>query len=264
MKIKISGEGLFARSPFPRKSHFHRDSKRYPCGVIEMRGLTVVLMVAMLLGLSPGSATAASLEDADAQIRLSVLVLRDALKMPDRGIPRDLLQRSRGLLIFPGVLKAGLVLGITYGNGVGLRRDEDTGKWSKPAFFQIKGGSLGLQAGAQAVDLILLVMAERGFQGLLEDGYTLGADVSIAAGPIGREASAGTDLRFNAGMLSYSRTKGLFVGLSLNGASLKPDRDANEAYHGKEVTVQDVFYENKGSLSDNARLLLKTIDEATP
>ncbi|MEW6348635.1 MAG: lipid-binding SYLF domain-containing protein [Thermodesulfobacteriota bacterium] len=229
-----------------------------------MRVLTVVGMVVVLLGLWLSGVEAGSVEDANTQIRLSDLVLSDALKMPDRGVPRDLLQRSRGVLIFPGVLKAGLVLGITYGSGVGLRRDEGTGKWSKPAFFQIKGGSLGVQAGAQAVDLILLVMSERGLQGLLEDGYTLGADVSIAAGPIGREASAGTDLRFNAGILSYSRTKGLFVGLSLNGAALKPDRDANEAYHGKGVTVQDVFYENKGALSDNGRLLLKTIDEATP
>ncbi len=229
-----------------------------------MRILTVGMMVVVLLGLSLNCAIAGSFEDADAQIRLSYLVLSDALKMPDRGIPRDLLPRSRGLLIFPGVLKAGLVLGITYGSGVGLRRDEDTGKWSKPAFFQIKGGSLGVQAGAQAVDLVLLVMSERGVQGLLEDGFTLGADVSIAAGPIGRDASAGTDLGFSTGILSYSRTKGLFVGLSLNGASLKQDRESNEVYHGKGVTVQDVFYEDKGSMSDNARLLLKTINEATP
>ncbi len=229
-----------------------------------MRVFAIGMIVATWLGLSGVASTAEPFQDADAAIRLSYLVLNDSLKMPDRGVPKDLLQRSRGLLIFPGVLRAGLVVGITYGLGVGLRRDEDTGKWSKPAFFMIKGGSVGLQAGAEAVDLILLVMSERAVQGLLEDKFTLGADISIAAGPIGREASAGTDLRFNSGILSYSRTKGLFAGISLNGAVFKPDTAANEAFHGKGVTVQDVFYEDKGSQSDNAKLLLRTLNEATP
>jgi lipid-binding SYLF domain-containing protein len=131
-------------------------------------------------------------------------------------------------------------------------------------FFTIRGGSIGLQVGAQSTDLILLVMSEQGVQALLEDKFTLGADVSVAAGPVGREASAETSLSFEAGILSYSRTRGLFAGLAVTGAVLEPDGQANESYHGKGITVQDVFYEGKGSLSDKGRLLVQTLEEATP
>ncbi len=189
-------------------------------------------------------------------------VLQNVMAMPDKGIPRDLLQRCRGLAIFPGFVKMGVVVGVAYGNGIVLHRNEKTGKWSKPAFFKIRGGSVGLQAGAQSTDLILLIMSEDGVRYLLEDQFTLGADVSVAAGPLGREASAGTDMRFRSGILWYSRSKGIFAGLSLKGASLQPDTEANEVYHGAGVTVQDVFYEDKGALSDNARALIKTLEEA--
>jgi lipid-binding SYLF domain-containing protein len=125
----------------------------------------------------------------------SDLVLKSALEMPDRGIPRDLIQRCRGLAIFPAVVKVGLVFGVSFGSGIVLRRDEKTGQWSRPVFFSIRGGSVGVQAGAQATDLVLLVMNEDGVEGLLEDKYTLGADVAVAAGPVGRQASAETNVR---------------------------------------------------------------------
>jgi lipid-binding SYLF domain-containing protein len=114
------------------------------------------------------------------------------------------------------------------------------------------------------VDLILLIMSELGVQGLLEEHFTLGADIAVAAGPIGRGASAETNLRFDAGILSYSRSKGLFAGFSLTGAILEPDFSANELYHGKGITVQDVFYENKGALTQSGQNLINTLDEATP
>jgi lipid-binding SYLF domain-containing protein len=106
-------------------------------------------------------------------------------------------------------------------------------------------------------------MNEEGVEGLLEDKYTLGADVAVAAGPVGRQASAETNVRLDSGILSYSRSKGLFAGLALKGAVLEPDNEANEVYHGKGITAQDVFYEGKGSLSDNARILIKTLEDAT-
>ena len=106
-------------------------------------------------------------------------------------------------------------------------------------------------------------MNEEGVEGLLEDKYTLGADISVAAGPVGRQASAETSVRLDSGILSYSRSKGLFAGLALKGAALEPDNEANEIYHGKGITVQDVFYKGKGSLSDNARILIKTLEDAT-
>jgi lipid-binding SYLF domain-containing protein len=213
--------------------------------------------------LQPGVSAAISFQELDTRILDSDLVVKSALEMPERGIPRDLIQRCRGLAIFPAVVKVGLVIGVSFGSGIVLRRDENTGQWSRPVFFSIRGGSVGFQAGAQATDLVLLVMNEEGVQGLLEDKFTLGADVSVAAGPVGRQASAETNVRLDSGILSYSRSKGLFAGLALTGAVLEPDNGANEIYHGKGITAQDVFYEGKGSLSDNARLLIKTLDDAT-
>jgi SH3 domain-containing YSC84-like protein 1 len=226
----------------------------------------VKLAVAMFLSWTFVSAhvcSAASFEELDSRISACNLVLKNVLGMPDRGIPKELLQRCRGLAIFPGVIKVGLFVGASYGSGVVLRRDENTGIWSRPTFFAIKGGSLGFQLGAQSTDLILLLMSEETVERLLEERFILGADVSVAAGPVGREASAETNVRFESGILSYSRSKGLFAGLALNGASLEPDSAANATYHGAGVSVQDVFYEGKGALSDNARLLIKTLDDAT-
>jgi len=203
------------------------------------------------------------MEELDKRILDCNAVIQNVLEMPDRGIPKDLLQRCRGLAVFPGVVKVGVIVGVSFGNGLILRRDERTAQWSRPAFFTIRGGSLGLQLGVQSIDLILLIMSDKGIENLLEDKMTLGGDVSVAAGPIGRDASAETNLRFDAGILSYSRAKGLFAGISLTGASLEPDIQANLAYHGQGITVQDVLYEGKGSLSENARVLIRTLETAT-
>lgn len=223
---------------------------------------TFAILSAVLI--CPHAYSADTFEDLDQRILKCNVVLQNVLTMPDRGIPRDLLRRCRGLAVFPGVIEVSVVLGMSYGNGVVVRRDENTGTWSKPAFFRIRGGSLGAQVGAQSVDLILLVMSEEGVQALLEDRFTLGADIAVAAGPVGRDASAETNLRFQAGILSYSRSRGLFAGIAVTGASLQPDTPANAVYHGNGITVQDVFYEDMGSLSDNGRILIETLNEATP
>lgn len=222
----------------------------------------VWMLIAAVLGF-PITCSALSFTEADKRILSCNRVLQNILNMPDSGIPDDLLRRCRGLAIFPGVVEIGVVLGMSFGNGIIFRRDENTGVWSKPAFFTIRGGSVGAQAGAQSIDLILLVMSEEGVQSLLEDRFTLGADVAVAAGPVGREAAAETNLSFNAGILSYSRTKGLFAGIAITGASLQPDTQANKAYHGDGITVQDVFYEDKGALSDNGRSLRAALEKAT-
>jgi SH3 domain-containing YSC84-like protein 1 len=227
-----------------------------------MKMIIVVSLICMLV-LQPGVSAAITFQELDSRILDCDLVLKSALEMPDRGIPKDLIQRCRGLAIFPSVLRVGLVLGVSFGSGIVLRRDEKTGQWSRPAFFTIRGGSVGVQAGAQATDLVLLVMNEEGVEGLLEDKFTLGADVAVAAGPVGRQASAETSVRLDSGILSYSRSKGLFAGLALKGAALESDTEANEIYHGKGITAQDVFYGGQGSLSDNARLLIKTLEDAT-
>ncbi len=240
-----------------------RPSDRDRVGVGKMIKVIFAVSLFWMVALQPGVSAATSFQELDRRILDSDLVLKSALEMPDRGIPRDLIQRCRGLAIFPAVVKVGLVFGVSFGSGIVLRRDEKTGQWSRPVFFNIRGGSVGIQAGAQATDLVLLVMNEEGVEGLLEDKYTLGADVSVAAGPVGRQASAETNVRLDSGILSYSRSKGLFAGLALKGAVLEPDNEANEVYHGKGITAQDVFYEGKGSLSDNARILIKTLEDAT-
>jgi len=222
--------------------------------------LTALCLAAFLL--SPPALAADSFQELDGQVLQCDRVLKNVLQMPDSTIPKDLLQRCRGLAIFPGVLKIGLVFGVSSGSGVVLRRDERTAQWSRPAFFKIRGGSFGAQVGVHSVDLILVIMSDMGLEALLEDKFTLGADASVAAGPVGRDASAETNLRFDSGILSYSRTKGVFAGIALTGAVLESDRDANLTYHGEGVSVQDVFYEGKGSMSDNARILIKTLDQA--
>ncbi|MBI5248509.1 MAG: lipid-binding SYLF domain-containing protein [Desulfomonile tiedjei] len=228
-----------------------------------MSKLMISIAFFLMACLLAANVSAATFEELDNRISACNLVLKNVLGMPDSGIPKDLLQRCRGLAIFPGVIRVGLFVGASYGNGVVLRRDEKTAEWSRPAFFGIKGGSLGLQVGAQSTDLILLLMSEQSVERLLEERFILGADVSVAAGPVGREASAETNVGFESGILSYSRSRGLFAGLALNGASLEPDAAANGVYHGTDISVQDVFYEGKGALSDNARLLVKTLEDAT-
>jgi lipid-binding SYLF domain-containing protein len=226
-----------------------------------IKRLFIYLAVTMIFW--PGNSMGLSLEDLDKRILNCDLALKNALAMPDRGIPSDLLQRCRGLAIFPGVMKLGIIVGIDFGSGVMLRRDEKTAEWSKPAFFTIRTGSLGLQVGAQSTDLILLIMNEQSFRNLLEDKFAVGANISVAAGPVGRDASAETNMTFSSGILSYSRSQGIFVGLSLKGAVLEADSEANTIYHGKGVSVQDVYYEGQGSLTDNGRILLEMLNTAT-
>ncbi|MFH0823456.1 MAG: lipid-binding SYLF domain-containing protein [Pseudomonadota bacterium] len=221
----------------------------------------VIGMVLAAMVMPVGSYAAEPPPDPDRRIAEADRVLTESISMPDGGLPTDLVRRCRGIAIFPGFIKAGVVVGVSFGNGVLVRKDEKTGRWSKPAFFAIRGGSIGLQAGAQSVDLVLLFMTEEAIERMLEDQYRLGADLAVAAGPVGRDASAGTDSRFMSGVLSYSRAKGLFAGVSLEGAVIEPDRDANFVYHGKGVTAQDVFYEGGGRLTEASRRLLDSLEK---
>lgn len=202
-------------------------------------------------------------DELNSKIALCETTLKQSLEMPDSRIPKDLLQRCRALAIFPGVWNVGAFVGISFGSGIVLRRDESSGEWSNPVFFRIRQGSLGVQMGAQSIDLILLMMSEKTIQKLLEEKLILGVDVSVSAGPVGREAGADTNWSMESGVLSYSRSKGLFMGIALSGSILEPDKKSNQNYHGKEVSVQDALYEKKGVSSDAAKSLVYTLDEAT-
>jgi len=157
----------------------------------------------------------------------------DVMNVKEKAIPKELLDTAEAIAVFPGVIKAAFLVGGRGGQGLISRRVK--GGWSAPAFFNLSGGSFGPQIGAQKTDYILLIMNESGLNGLLKDKFELGGEASIAAGPVGREAAASTNPRLDAGILSYSRSKGVFIGAALKGAVISPDNDLNEAIYNKNA-----------------------------
>lgn len=171
-----------------------------------------------------------------AKVYQSMQVLNEIMAIPEGGIPESLLRSSYGIAIFPGLLKAGFIVGARYGGGVMMVRSDQQG-WSNPVFFTLIGGSIGWQIGAQSTDIILVFRTIRSLDAITSGKFTLGADASVAAGPVGRHASAETDLNFSAEILSYSRSRGLFAGLSVEGAALQVDYDANETFYGRPAIL---------------------------
>ena len=157
----------------------------------------------------------------------------EIMNVKEKAIPKELLDTAEAIAVFPGVIKAAFLVGGRGGQGVISRRVK--GGWSAPAFFNLGGGSFGPQIGAQRTDYVLLIMNQSGLDGLLKDKFELGGEASIAAGPVGREAAASTNPRMDAGILSYSRSKGAFIGAALKGAVISPDNDLNEAIYGKKA-----------------------------
>lgn len=165
-------------------------------------------------------------------------VFNEIMAAPDKGIPRDLIRKAKAVVVFPGVVHAAFIIGGRGGQGVISKRKPNGNGWTTPAFFNIGGGSFGAQIGAQKTDVVMLIMNDEGLNGLLEDKFEIGGEASVAAGPVGRTAAATTNATLDAGILSYSRSKGLFAGVSLKGAVISPDNDLNEAVYGvkaKEV-----------------------------
>ena len=188
-------------------------------------------------------------------------LIREIMQMPEQSIPADLLAKAEGIVIFPSVLKGGFIFGARYGTGVALHRDKQTRKWSAPCFYRIAGGSWGLQIGGQIIDLVLVITNERGMKGLLQNNFTLGGDAAVSAGPVGRNAEIATDLYLKAGILSYSRSKGLFAGIALDGAVLSPVADANERYYGQKLTSYDILMANKAQPTTEGKTLISTINK---
>jgi lipid-binding SYLF domain-containing protein len=167
--------------------------------------------------------------------------LSDMMKASDKGIPQDLLDKAKCVVVIPGMKKAGFIFGAKYGQGfAACRRSGGTG-WSAPAAMRVEGGSVGFQIGASETDVVLLVMNDGGMKHLLADKFTIGGDATAAAGPIGRAASAQTDAALHAEMLSYSRSRGLFAGISLEGATLRPDDDTNRELYGRNATNREIL-----------------------
>ena len=179
-------------------------------------------------------------ENAAERLKASADVMKEVMATPDKAIPQELLQSSHCVVIVPGMKKAAFIVGAKYGKGFLLCRQASGVGWSAPAAIMVEGGSFGFQIGGSETDVVMLVMNSGGVNKLLSSKFTLGADASVAAGPVGRAASANTDLQMNAEILSYSRSRGLFAGVALNGATLRPDEDTNKELYGSEVTNREI------------------------
>jgi lipid-binding SYLF domain-containing protein len=192
--------------------------------------LLLPLTVAMLYGAG---------HEPQKRITLSAEVLREIMHAKDKGIPEDLLEKAECVGTIPSLKRAGFIVGAKYGKGVVVCRTE-TG-WSAPANVRIEGGSIGLQIGAGETDVLFLVMNQRGMNKLMEDKFTFGGDASAMAGPVGRTAEAQTDAMMHAEILSWSRSRGIFAGISIDGATLRPDRDDNRALYGRDVSQDEIL-----------------------
>lgn len=193
---------------------------------------TIVLSVTQL-------AIASDREDDVARSQKSAQVFKEIMDTPDRGIPHDLLDKAKCIAIIPGDKKFAFIFGGSYGRGVAACRTSHG--WSAPMFVAIDGGSVGYQIGGSSTDIVMLFMNDHALRSLLSDKFKLGADASVAAGPVGRNAAAGTDVKLNAEILSYSRTKGIFAGVSLDGAVVQADKSGDEAMYGANVDRHEIL-----------------------
>jgi lipid-binding SYLF domain-containing protein len=219
------------------------------------------LMVVIALAGLPAYAQ----KDENNRIENAGKVMVEILNVPD-DIPQDLLDKAECVIVLPSVMKAAFVVGGSYGRGVLTCRSgpDFNGRWSAPAMMALEGGSVGFQIGGQATDFVMLVMNRRGAESILTSKVKLGADAAAAAGPKGRDAAAATDVRFRAEVLSYSRSRGLFAGISLEGSTLRPDNDGNERLYGKGTTAKDIVINSAIQAPVSAKLLLSTLDKKSP
>lgn len=223
--------------------------------------LTVVLLLAF--SVPPAGAKKSRLADATRHSSDAAKVFTEIMNVREKAIPKELLDKAEAIAVFPGVVKAAFIFGAKGGQGVISRRTRNG--WSAPAFFNLSGGSFGAQIGATKTDYVLLVMNEAGVKGLLEDKFEMGGEVGVAAGPVGREAAASTNLTLDAGILSYSRSKGAFIGAALKGAVISPDNDLNEAVY--EMKAKEVLTNNSMTLTQmpaGVRIFPRTLARYSP
>lgn len=198
-------------------------------------------------------------------LRTGQLVLEEMQNSPDHNIPAGLISKAKAIIIFPTMVKAGFFVGARYGKGFASVRAKDSGEWGAPAFLYTAGGSFGFQFGAEAVDLILLVMTQRGLEGLLNEKFTLGGDIALAAGPVGRHAEASADVFMQGEIYSYSRSKGLFGGVSLKGTIITSDSDANLAYYGHPYTSEDILLTKQvRKIPESGKQFIKIFNHLAP
>ncbi len=226
-----------------------------------------LFMFGMLLALTAAPMLAARPDNDKESDRLenAGMVMEEIMNIPDN-VPQDLLDKAECVMVFPSVLKAAFIIGGSYGRGAMVCRSGEhfTGPWGAPSMAALEGGSVGFQLGGQATDFVLLIMNPRGATAILSSKVKLGADMAAAAGPKGRDASANTDATLRAEILSYSRSRGLFAGISLEGSTLRPDNDANMKLYGKNVTATDIVRKGAVPVPPSGQKLVALLEKKSP
>lgn len=225
---------------------------------MRLRQITLAILVSVL---TASTAIAASKEET--RVVDATDVVDQLLRIPEQSVPSSLLSRAYGIAVIPRVIKVGFGLGARFGKGILVVRQEDN-SWSNPAFVKITGGSFGFQAGAQSTDIILVFKTRASIEGIQEGKLTLGADASIAAGPVGRSAAAATDMTFKSEVYSYSRSRGLFAGVALEGAGVTMDRKANAAFYGSaQITPEQIFASSGNAAPQSANNFVQVLTAQT-
>jgi len=206
-----------------------------------MKRVAIAVLGVSILALSVVAGQSAS--DEARRVADATTVLDEIMGASDKAVPRAIMEKAEGIAVFPSLIKGGIVVGAQRGRGILSVRDKKNGGWSSPAFLTITGGSIGAQFGAQAIDLVLVINNQRGLEQLVKNQFKLGADAAAAAGPVGRDASASTDIQMRAQILSYSRSRGLFAGVTLNGSTIRQDRDANERFYGTAYRTGQIVFD---------------------
>jgi len=224
-----------------------------------MKKAISLLLMGFMGVVGTGAWASSAREDSVARLQSSVEVIQAIMATPDKGIPEEVLNGAKCILVVPNLIKGGFILGGKHGRGVASCRTSEG--WSAPAFVSVGGGSAGLQIGVEGVDLVMLVMNDQGFQHLLSSKFELTGEASAAAGPVGRHASAGTDWKMSTEVLTYSRSKGAFAGLTLEGAVVQQDNDSTRAIYGKNVEFRNIL-SGKVATPKSADAFMKAVSEA--
>lgn len=220
------------------------------------------VLLAVLLAAVESIQMAAAGQRENKRAETAVDVLRTVMSTPDRRIPEALLEQAHAIAVVPDLVKAGLVVGGRHGRGLVSIRTPD-GTWSNPCFISITGGSFGFQAGVQSSDIVLVFRTARGVDTLVNGKFTLGADASVAAGPVGRQGQASTDGQLKAEILAYARTRGLFAGIALDGSVMSIDREANESVYGNDTTPRQIFENRVARVPDSVVTFRDQLEEQT-
>lgn len=234
-----------------------------------MKKILSALIIAALIGLptmiNPTTVRADDKANDEDRIQSAGQVLKEIMDIPD-DIPQSLIDKADCVIVYPSVLKAAFIVGASYGRGVmTCRKGADfRGRWGAPTMMALEGASVGFQIGGQATDFVILVMNERGASSILSSKVKLGGDASVAAGPVGRNATAETDVTMRAEMLTYSRARGLFAGISLAGSTVRPDNDANERIYGKKIEAKDIVLRGAVPPPASAKLMLEVLEKHSP